>query len=604
MIFSSFAIALFFLTQPYSGSCFSPVARGIAAVNHQPLLGRDPSHEISHCTLPRCRHPHHPTAVSSPLFATQPKDGLDSLEKDCASNNSNNVHKRRVYLFMRLRSWLSRLDDTLTAAGLSTDPESSSHTVVLQAGVLGRLKQLHNPKTYLVLAAVAGFRYDWCFRNPYYWFAVGFCIKWYRARYVFKIPVWDRQPNWNNIITSKEQEKDLKAFTCKNCGFFFEGNTGIGGLGCFSCGAKGKDNFVMDRERILEDVGDLDDYFEYERPLDFVSRAERRKLLKETKGDEEAANKLLLERVTGTATTTTTSNTEADATSTDVLDAEIVTDDDKADEAEPIPSAMDDDQDSSDENSDDDDDTEDKFQQSAKLDTAKETKKLKFKESMDEDTDEDEIKVGVEVTKSRSEINVEDDSDDKMTSCAEDISEKVSIIEESKEDLSKMKLEKDKSEQSGDILPKTKSQKDAPEEIDSKDDSLNARESKEVEAKIEKVEKEAIDMEKPKEAETKIKTVEEEKASHVEEAKEKTTNMKEEADDLSTSRGLKEAASKKQSAKQDATSEMESATMSKKASTESSTQTEKVTKPKKSSISKKPAPQNDDLDLDILDMDG
>eukprot|EP00977_Amphora_coffeiformis_P004435 scaffold945_cov170-Amphora_coffeaeformis.AAC.15 len=174
------------------------------------------------------------------------------------------------------------------------------------AGPFSKVKKLHNPKTYLVLAALAGFRYDWCFRNPYYWFAVGFCIKWYRARYVFKIPVWDRQPNWNNIITSKEQEKDLKAFTCKKCGstlfiaktreFFFEGDTGIGGLGCFSCGAKGKDNFVMDRDRIVEDVADMDDYFEYERPLDFVSRAERRALLKEAAGDEEKANELLMKR--------------------------------------------------------------------------------------------------------------------------------------------------------------------------------------------------------------------------------------------------------------------------------------------------------------------
>jgi len=29
--------------------------------------------------------------------------------------------------------------------------------------------------------------------------------------------------------------------------------SGIGGLGCFTCGAKGKDNFVMDRDRIVED---------------------------------------------------------------------------------------------------------------------------------------------------------------------------------------------------------------------------------------------------------------------------------------------------------------------------------------------------------------
>lgn len=108
------------------------------------------------------------------------------------------------------------------------------------------------------------------------------------------------------MITSKEQEKDLKAFTCKNCGstifiaktreFFFEGDTGIGGLGCFTCGAKGKENFVMDRDRIVEDVADIDDYFDYERPLDFVSRAERRKLLAEAKGDEERANQLLVDR--------------------------------------------------------------------------------------------------------------------------------------------------------------------------------------------------------------------------------------------------------------------------------------------------------------------
>lgn len=139
-----------------------------------------------------------------------------------------------------------------------------------------------------------------------FWLWNAFCIKWFRARYVFKIPVWDRQPNWNNVITSKEQEKDLKCFTCKTCGstifiaktreFFFEGTTGIGGLGCFSCGAKGADNFVMDRDRIVEDVADIDDYFEYERPLDFISAAERRALLKQAGGDEEEANKILIER--------------------------------------------------------------------------------------------------------------------------------------------------------------------------------------------------------------------------------------------------------------------------------------------------------------------
>jgi hypothetical protein len=61
----------------------------------------------------------------------------------------------------------------------------------------------------------------------------------------------------------------------------------------------------MDRDRIVEDVKEIDDYFEYERPLDFVSRAERRKLLHEAQGDEERANQLLVERANAAAGATT-----------------------------------------------------------------------------------------------------------------------------------------------------------------------------------------------------------------------------------------------------------------------------------------------------------
>lgn len=169
-----------------------------------------------------------------------------------------------------------------------------------------RFESFNGPITYLILSFFLAKRYNNLIKNKGFWLWIAFCIKWYRARYVFKIPVWDRQPNWNNVITSKEQEKDLKAFTCKTCGstlfiaksreFFFEGATGIGGLGCYSCGAKGADNFVMDRERIVEDVADIDDYFEYERPLDFISAYDRRALLKEAGGDEDKANLILLER--------------------------------------------------------------------------------------------------------------------------------------------------------------------------------------------------------------------------------------------------------------------------------------------------------------------
>jgi hypothetical protein len=113
------------------------------------------------------------------------------------------------------------------------------------------------------------------------------------------------------VVTTKEQEDALRAYTCRNCGatlfiarnreWFFEGGTGLAGLGCYSCGAKGKDNFVMDRERIVEEVGDEDDYFAYERPLDFVTAAERKALLKATKGDEAAANQILVDQQNASA---------------------------------------------------------------------------------------------------------------------------------------------------------------------------------------------------------------------------------------------------------------------------------------------------------------
>jgi hypothetical protein len=255
----------------------------------------------------------------SPLFANR-KRSLSS-----PSNNSRaSIWKRIIRRF-----------DTLESAGF--DPDT-----VLIGGLFRRVKDLHNPITYIAIGLLAGLKWQWCFRNPYYWFGMAFCVKWYRARYVFKIPVWDRQPNWNNIITSKEQEKDLKAFTCKNCGstifiaktreFFFEGDTGIGGLGCFSCGAKGKENFTNERDKILEEVADIDDYFEYERPLDFVTAAERRQLLKDAKGDEEAANKLYIQRTGGDAGEDEAGTPESPETDAPIEDALIEEDQEEAQE--------------------------------------------------------------------------------------------------------------------------------------------------------------------------------------------------------------------------------------------------------------------------------
>jgi hypothetical protein len=211
-------------------------------------------------------------------------------ESDSANNfidqNDNKKQEWRQRILRRSGIVMNRLLNPLQFATIDNDNNDNSninkhHQVVLLAGsgssslgsvanavgaVWRRIKKLHDPKVYMILSIVAGLRWTWMFRSIFYWFAFGFLIKWYRARYVFKIPVWDRQPNWNNVITSKEQEKDLHALTCKNCGstlfiaksreFFFEGSTGIGGLGCFTCGAKGKDNFYEDRDRIVEDVAE------------------------------------------------------------------------------------------------------------------------------------------------------------------------------------------------------------------------------------------------------------------------------------------------------------------------------------------------------------
>jgi hypothetical protein len=308
-------------------------SKGCGVLSFSPLAIPIPSHS-SMGTISRTGSPFANSERDSTLSRTRlwVKKSIDH-GRNLGGEPSlpNHVPSVRQRVRNTLRKWYQRLDHVLV--------HEKIHTVVQSSGVISRITSLHNPITYMILALLAGLKYEWCFRNPYYWFGFAFCVKWYRARYVYKIPVWDRQPNWNNIITSPSQEKDLKAFTCKTCGstifiaksreFFFEGATGFGGLGCFSCGAKGRDNFVMDRERIVEDVADIDDYFEYERPLDFVTRAERRKLLKEAQGDEDKANLLLLERTTGISSTPETDASRPSPTSTateSVVDAEVIDD--------------------------------------------------------------------------------------------------------------------------------------------------------------------------------------------------------------------------------------------------------------------------------------
>jgi hypothetical protein len=102
------------------------------------------------------------------------------------------------------------------------------------------------------------------------------------------------------VVTSPEQEKELHAYQCKKCGstifiarhreWFFKG----GNSECTNCGAKGKENFMDIRDNVIDEIDD--DYFDYPSPLDYVSAAEKRRLVKEAGGDEELAKKIAIEK--------------------------------------------------------------------------------------------------------------------------------------------------------------------------------------------------------------------------------------------------------------------------------------------------------------------
>uniref|UniRef100_A0A6U5N471 Uncharacterized protein n=1 Tax=Grammatophora oceanica TaxID=210454 RepID=A0A6U5N471_9STRA len=161
--------------------------------------------------------------------------------------------------------------------------------------------------------------------------------RWYRSKYIVKTNFWDIQPGLNIVVTSKKQDDELRAYTCKNCKatifiarnreWYFEGETGLAGLGCFTCGTKGADNFVMDRDRIKEEVGDEDDFWENDRPMDYVQKAEYKVLLKQCGGDKEAALKLMEDKEAKEEALEAATRPEAFAEKY-VKDAEVVEDDD------------------------------------------------------------------------------------------------------------------------------------------------------------------------------------------------------------------------------------------------------------------------------------
>lgn len=129
-------------------------------------------------------------------------------------------------------------------------------------------------------------------------------IKWWRSKFLLKQKFTDKIPAWGHVITSKEQEEVLHAWTCKECGttMFIAKGREIRFFNrfveCYNCGAKGKDSFYDRRAEIVE-KDDTD--FEYENPMDYISNAERRKLEKQKEKEEEQREKSVDAEIVATA---------------------------------------------------------------------------------------------------------------------------------------------------------------------------------------------------------------------------------------------------------------------------------------------------------------
>ena len=90
----------------------------------------------------------------------------------------------------------------------------------------------------------------------------------------------------------------------------------------------------------------VDDYFEYERPLDFVSSAERKRVLKEAGGDEDKANEIIMERANQEEAKKSNNNSDTPtATAATPLEPEAEDDDQSTPE---VPPASEDDETASD----------------------------------------------------------------------------------------------------------------------------------------------------------------------------------------------------------------------------------------------------------------
>lgn len=206
-----------------------------------------------------------PSLHSSSLFAVRQQkrtvpgfisELMTVRQRDGELEHSDEVTKARFITRERARVIFERVTDTMKSAGFVDENADRKPLVSLFGG--GRKMFLG---CFLLLV-----------------------IRGIRAKFFLKQKFSEKQPAWGHVITSKEQEEVLHAWSCKECGttmFIAKGrefrffNRFVE---CYNCGAKGKDSFYDRREEIVEHD---DTNFEYENPMDYLSKAERKKAEKE-----------------------------------------------------------------------------------------------------------------------------------------------------------------------------------------------------------------------------------------------------------------------------------------------------------------------------------
>jgi hypothetical protein len=121
-----------------------------------------------------------------------------SLIPSRSFTKSTELHEQEHSLFRRLDTIeAAGLKNVLTAGGpgkmsnlvhkVKSLPQDIKSLTWKDVKPIKRIKSLHGPITYLILAVLFAQKYKWAWKNPAWWFGVAFCVKWFRARYVFKV---------------------------------------------------------------------------------------------------------------------------------------------------------------------------------------------------------------------------------------------------------------------------------------------------------------------------------------------------------------------------------------------------------------------------------